>query len=51
MQIWADGSCYQGEFVDDMRHGKGVHKWANQEVRNRGVFHIPANFSKSTDDR
>ena len=32
-QIWEDGSSYQGEFIEDMRHGRGLHKWANGEVQ------------------
>ena len=32
VQWWADGSSYDGDFVQDMRHGKGTHTWANGEV-------------------
>ena len=32
IQHWADGSTYEGEFLNDMRHGTGVHTWPNGEV-------------------
>ena len=27
LQTWADGSRYQGQFLNDLRHGHGVHEW------------------------
>ena len=33
VQEWPDGSSYKGDFVGNMRHGVGDHKWANGEVR------------------
>ena len=31
-QFWPDGSKYEGQFDNDLRHGDGQHIWANQEV-------------------
>lgn len=31
-QLWPDGSKYEGQFHNDLRHGQGEHKWANNEV-------------------
>ena len=33
-QFWPDGSKYEGQFDNDLRHGDGQHIWANQEVIN-----------------
>ena len=30
--VWKDGSIYEGEWRDDMRHGKGRHIFANGDV-------------------
>jgi len=32
LQIWQDGSQYDGDFVNDKRHGEGEVKWSNNEV-------------------
>lgn len=32
LQIWQDGSQYNGDFVNDKRHGEGEVKWSNNEV-------------------
>ena len=29
---WKDGRQYEGEFVNDKKHGKGKYKWANGKV-------------------
>jgi hypothetical protein len=42
MQLWPDGSKYDGQFQNDLRHGQGEHMWANKEVIYsivNGVFH------------
>jgi len=31
-RTWQDGSVYEGQLVNDMRHGQGIHKWMNGEV-------------------
>lgn len=33
IQIWPDGSRYEGTFLNDTKHGIGFHLWANGEVR------------------
>ena len=30
---WPDGSKYIGEFVDDLRHGEGIHQWSTGDVK------------------
>lgn len=32
VQTWADGAKYEGDFVNDLRHGDGKLHWANGEV-------------------
>lgn len=32
LEVWPDGSRYEGNFVDDLRHGEGHHSWPNGEV-------------------
>jgi hypothetical protein len=32
LQVWQDGGQYEGEFLNDMRHGEGELKWSNEEV-------------------
>lgn len=32
VQQWSDGSKYEGEFVNDLKHGSGVFTWTNGEV-------------------
>ena len=40
-QLWPDGSQYEGQFDNDLRHGDGQHTWTNQEVRlNQKRTHI-----------
>lgn len=45
--IWSDGRQYEGEFLDDKRHGYGVYKWSgrqyvgewsNGQQHGRGVY-------------
>lgn len=31
-QVWLDGSRYEGEFQNDLKHGVGVYTWPNGEV-------------------
>ena len=30
--MWADGAKYDGDFVNDLRHGHGSIHWGNGEV-------------------
>ena len=30
--IWADGSVYEGDFLDNNLHGKGVYNWIEKKV-------------------
>ena len=32
-QTFGDGTVYEGDFNEDMRHGDGVISWPNGEVR------------------
>uniref|UniRef100_A0A3P9QGY1 Ankyrin repeat and MYND domain containing 1 n=1 Tax=Poecilia reticulata TaxID=8081 RepID=A0A3P9QGY1_POERE len=32
VQEWPDGSKYEGEFLDDFKHGKGRYSWKNGEL-------------------
>lgn len=32
LQVWQDGGQYEGDFLNDMRHGEGELKWSNEEV-------------------
>lgn len=32
VQEWTDGSKYEGDFVDGLKHGKGRYSWRNGEV-------------------
>ncbi len=32
VQEWPDGSRYEGEFVNGLKHGKGKYIWGNGEV-------------------
>lgn len=32
IQQWYDGSCYEGEFVDGLKHGTGRYTWSTGEV-------------------
>lgn len=32
VQKWPDGSRYEGEFLDSLKHGKGKYTWKNGEV-------------------
>lgn len=32
VQKWADGSKYEGHFVNGLKHGKGKYMWGNGEV-------------------
>ena len=41
-QSWADGSCYHGEFLNDLRHGEGHHTWANGEVSSNSSDNLNA---------
>lgn len=34
VQEWADGSRYEGEFVNGLKHGKGKYTWGSGEVIN-----------------
>lgn len=29
---YPDGRIYQGEFLNDMKHGKGVYTWPNGKI-------------------
>ena len=37
VQVWQDGSQYEGDFVSDKRHGKGEVRWSNKEVKKKDV--------------
>ena len=30
--IWADGSVYEGDFLDNNLHGKGVYTWIDKKA-------------------
>ena len=32
IQVWSDGSVYEGFFKDGRRHGHGEERWPNGEV-------------------
>lgn len=32
IQHWPDGSCYEGVFKDDVRHGQGKQTWSDNAV-------------------
>lgn len=32
MQEWPEGSKYEGEYRNNLKHGTGVYTWANGEV-------------------
>lgn len=32
IQEWPDGRKYEGEFVNNLKHGDGVFTWTNGEV-------------------
>jgi len=32
IQVWADGSTYEGVFKDDLRHGQGTQTWTDGSV-------------------
>lgn len=32
MQEWTDGSKYEGEFQNGLKHGDGTYTWPNGEV-------------------
>lgn len=32
VQEWPDGSRYEGEFLNGLKHGKGKYTWKNGEV-------------------
>lgn len=29
METWADGSCYEGYYVEGKKHGKGNYMWSD----------------------
>lgn len=33
VQEWDDGSIYEGEFMNGLKHGKGKYTWTTGEVR------------------
>jgi hypothetical protein len=33
---WKDGRKYQGEYLDDMKHGYGTYWWANSDKKYEG---------------
>lgn len=33
VQEWDDGSIYEGEFINGLKHGKGKYTWKTGEVR------------------
>lgn len=33
VQEWDDGSTYEGEFMNGLKHGKGKYTWKTGEVR------------------
>lgn len=42
VQEWPDGSRYEGDFMDGLKHGRGKYTWRNGEVIERfccGMVH------------
>lgn len=33
IEEWDDGSIYEGEFINGLKHGKGKYSWKTGEVR------------------
>lgn len=42
VQDWPDGSKYEGEFVNGLKHGRGRYTWRNGEVNGGGGGEISA---------
>lgn len=42
VQVWPDGSRYEGEFANGLKHGRGRYTWADGEVIN---VHINKSFN------
>lgn len=49
MQEWSDGSKYEGEYKNNLKHGTGVYTWPNGEVwfnETENQFSLRESFSK-----
>ncbi|XP_062411975.1 ankyrin repeat and MYND domain-containing protein 1-like [Sardina pilchardus] len=47
VQQWPDGSRYEGEFKNDLKHGVGVYSWPNGEIY-KGSFYKDYRHGKGT---